>query len=185
MKIKQMYVGYTGLVLVGLKGYFIELADEGVETAEDGLVTTLMNYQNIIFYGKPLDAADELVKLIKKLIKLDSNVKICIMSDCKGNSNALIRRNPNVGYIIRVNINDYNEELLKWFNGADAKLIFDCNSIDEIDTFDMFIKEKELNKNNCFISTKNGELLTELFDKCYLLGINYCPDFKGMLWDKK
>src|SRR3972149_1485043 len=182
MNIREMFVGYTGLVDVGSLAYFIVVRNAGMEITVKELVEKASHFNTVVLTGSPFKQNDEVAKFIKALTDKNQNVKVLIYDD-GGIAPVGMGGLKNVTYIISLKLKQSNipyevriiPKSIEWFVKMKALFIFDIYTNDDIDESDLLIQEFSINKALVYFSPISHHHMDKLLRKSKRLGYNFAP----------
>lgn len=188
MRIKEIGSNYIGEA-IDYYAFCIEV-EEGVDINIDEIVNQAKHFNLIVIKGRePFTQRDDIVKLFKKLIKENANVKFRVYT------RALVRpphtvfgdvdywvniqlKSTNIPYSQRL-----NSSVLEWYIQANANFIFYANNEDDYDETELIINDFGIPKGKVFLGTNDNQQLFKLKQYCKLHGYSYIINVEQVLHD--
>lgn len=193
MRIKETFISFSGIIKVGIYSYFINIDDDGIEMDINELANQAMHFNNLVIFGKEIfEQKNELGKFIKRVIKLNADIKIDIYTtgvikpvQIGGFNNItyyvnLQLKNSDVDYEKRI-----NPSIINWFNEIGANFLFTIKNEDDLDEANLIIRNYLIKKTQIFLSV-DGEVTDEqlnmITNYAKKSGYNFTLDFRKQFW---
>jgi hypothetical protein len=167
-------------------GLVIECDGMGFESNIDELVDKSKHFTNIFIKGnEPFEQKEEVVKLIKKIIKQNNQIKIFIYTTGKVRPPSILE---NTTYWVNVQLKnsgiEYHKRIhrtnFEWYVQLSANFVFYLNDIDDVDEAEILIKDLGIPKRLVYFGSNNvdnyNQVIYDIRVYCMTHGYNYLSD---------
>lgn len=196
MKVKEIYVGFTGQNDPGLFSLVIVLSKSGYEMPVPELVERVIHFPRVIIRGDgtidPLVDAKELSILIKKSFDKYNDLEYFIETNGLYKPTGM-KNLPFVYFTVTIPLKEdgnsfserINDESLQYFVSAGSNIRFVVKNIDDVDEVIMIITDKSIPKRFVVLHLP-GEATTEglsfVMGKAKRHGFSFSIDYENNFW---
>ncbi len=159
IKINETFCSFTGEIDVGRFSFFVKMNGlTGATLDINSIVEQAMHFPRVVLLGEPFYQKMEVAKLVKRLTKQNSNVKIEINTTGIARPVGIGTFN-NIIYNINVQMKHtgldvtdrLKNDVLRWFNEIGANFKFEVRNEDDIDEAMMIVNTFGIKKSQVFL----------------------------------